>query len=407
MHRRLTVAFVIVTLALCVAGYALRSMILLGTLRSEESDAVHQQTSAAAVAVRTRLDAGQVVTTSFLATLRADDQLLRLHLRDGSADRISRGADFVGGVDPSRSDDVWGAAEVPGGYVMLSEAEPRFGTALFQGVWSFVLLFLVFPVLAGLVGYLVSRALAAPFRQLARAAGALGRGRFDLDLPSSRIPEVRAIAGALQTSASQLEDRIAQEQSFAEHASHVLRTPLTSLRLELEELGQSGDVPDDVRDAVDRCVARIESLDVVAGELVELARRSSLASGPAIPLSGLAGACAQRWADELAHHDRALTSSVEGESETTYTPGPLEHLHELLLLDVLHRSRGDVRLVYRAASEGTLEICLTADQSARTRGRSRPPGSTFLRARAVVTALGGRVEGDQLDEGVALVLPRR
>ncbi|UDY22814.1 histidine kinase dimerization/phospho-acceptor domain-containing protein [Nocardioides sp. Kera G14] len=269
------------------------------------------------------------------------------------------------------------------------------------------LFFLCLVVVAGLAGYVLSLALVSPFLQLARAARALGRGRFDLDLPTSHIPEVQAIGDALRISASQLQDRISQEQSFAEHASHVLRTPLTSLRLELEDLALSDGVPDDVRAAVDRCVQRIESLDVVAGELVQLARHSSLVAGSGIPLRDLAGTCARRWASELAHHDRRLLSEVGGDEEITFTPGPLEHIHELLLVDVLHRSRGDVELRYETTREGALRIHVTTARSASTGGRLRGPGSTFLRARAVVAALGGRLEGDQFDTGIALVIPRR
>ena len=77
---------------------------------------------------------------------------------------------------------------------------------------------------AALVGFLMALLLARPFRQLAGAAGQLGRGRFDLDLPRTDVPEAKAISHALLTSAGQLQERLASEQSFAEHASHVLRT---------------------------------------------------------------------------------------------------------------------------------------------------------------------------------------
>ena len=99
----------------------------------------------------------------------------------------------------------------------------------------FTLLLLVSTV-AGLIGYVAARQLARPLEQLADAAGALGRGRFDLDLPKTRMPEAQAIGSALRTSAVQLESRIRRERSFSEQASHELRTPITTLRLELEDL---------------------------------------------------------------------------------------------------------------------------------------------------------------------------
>ena len=125
------------------------------------------------------------------------------------------------------------------------------------------------------------------------------RGRFDLELPRTRIPEARAISNALRTSALQLEDRVHRERDFAEHASHVLKTPLTGLRLELEDLTLRDDVPADVKETAARSLAAIDEVSNVAGELVELSRKGSLVAGAELPLVDLASQLAQRWADRL------------------------------------------------------------------------------------------------------------
>jgi hypothetical protein len=101
-----------------------------------------------------------------------------------------------------------------------------------------------------------------------------------------------------------------------------------------------------------------------------------------------------------------VVRTAEGDLQVMCTPGPLEHLHELLLVDVLHRSRGSVRMGVSADGR-TLRITVAAERPARIRGAIRGPGSTFLQARAVVTALGGRMEGDHFDAGVTLLIPRR
>ncbi|MDH2413932.1 HAMP domain-containing protein [Nocardioides sp. CER19] len=407
MRPRLTVAFLVLGLALCALAFVVRSISLESAFSGDENREIHEAASMIAVAVQVRDDADEPVDQSFLRSLIGDDKRVVLHW-DGSPDSdvVAEGPTFTGTGDPSRSDDVWASAEVPGGYVSVSQSEQVVDDVLFGQSRAIVVFFVLLGLCAGVAGFLIARALSRPFRRLADAAGALGRGRFDLDLPRSRVPEVRAISDALRTSATQLQNRLEQEHAFAEQASHLLRTPLTSLRLELEDLALGDQLGPDIRCTVERCVQRIDELDTVTGELVGIARRPG-GRGVEVPLRELATTCAQRWADELSHHDRTLTAAVDGDLETTYTAGPLEHIHELLLVDVLHRSRGSVRLVYEATDSGALKLRISAADGPTSRGRSKGPGSTYVRARAVVTALGGRLDGEYHERGLDIVLPRR
>jgi hypothetical protein len=407
MRARLTVAFVLLGLALCTLAFLARSFSLESSFQRDENQEVHEAAAMIAAAVQARDQADQPVDQRFLASLVGVDKRVVVHWNSPTtADLVAEGRDFTGSEDPSQSTDVWAGADLPGGYVTVNQSEDVVENILFGETRNIVVFFGLLGVIAGAFGYLFSRALSRPFRRLADAAGALGRGRFDLDLPRTRVPEVREISDALRTSAFQLQDRLEQEHAFAEQASHLLRTPLTSLRLELEDLALSEQLTGDVRCTVERCVQRIDELDTVTGELVGIARRPG-GRGVELPLRELATTCAQRWADELAHHDRTLTAAVEGDLDTTYTAGPLEHIHELLLVDVLHRSRGAVRLVYEATDGGALKLRISAADGPRNRGRGKGPGSTYVRARAVVTALGGRVDGEYHDRGLDILLPRR
>jgi signal transduction histidine kinase len=407
MRERLTVAFVLLAVGLCAVAFVVRSYALDTALTRDENKEIHEAATMVSLAIQARRAAGESVDQSFLAALIGDDKRAVVHWDDApGSDVVAEGRSFTGSGDPSRSDDIWAAEELPGGYVAVSQGRDVVDRILFGQSRGLAIFFGLLGLTAGVVGYLFSRALSQPFRRLADAAGALGRGRFDLDLPKTRVPEVKAIGDALRTSAAQLQSRLEREHSFAEQASHLLRTPLTSLRLELEDLALDEQLAPDVRLTVERCVQRIDELDAVAGELVGSARRPG-GRGVELPLRELASTCAQRWADELAHHDRTLTAAVEGDIETTYTAGPLEHIHELLLVDVLHRSRGSVRLVYEATDGGALRLRISAANGPRNRGRSRGPGSTYVRARAVVTALGGRLEGEYHERGLDIMLPRR
>ena len=273
---------------------------------------------------------------------------------------------------------------------------------------SIITLFLLIGVLAGMIGWVAARSLAGPFQKLAVAAGALGRGRFDLDLPKTRIPEAQAIAQSLQTSAMQLESRISRERAFAEHASHVLRTPLTSLRLELEELTLRDDVPEDAKAAAVRCINSVDNVNASAGELVALARRGSLVEGAEVTLHELARQLAQRWADRLAEERRQLSASAEGDLDLAFTPGPVEHVLDLVLSDILLGGKGPVRITFLGEDDYlkvTMPAGVIANGSRRRRGPQ--PGAGLEAARAVATSQGGRIAGDGSAEDLEILLPRR
>ncbi|HEY0889672.1 MAG TPA: HAMP domain-containing protein [Nocardioides sp.] len=407
MRERLTLAFLCLVLVLCTITLLARSYTLERVIRQDETEEIHHAAEGIGAALTLRIRAGEMRhEKAFLEGLVGADRQIRVH-RSSRPDVVVAGPKFTGHDDPSRSGDIWASVDVPGGVVTVSQSGDVLRNLVFADPWALVLSFVLLAGVAALAGFLLARYLSAPFRKLAAAAAALGRGRFDLDLPDTKMPEARALASALRTSAGQLQERIKREQTFAEHASHVLRTPLTALRLELDDLALQDGLGEEATAAVNRCVARIETLDNVSGELVELARRGSLVAGAETPLRDLATAAAQRWADELGHHHRTLTAGVDGDLETSYTPGPVEHILELLLVDVLHRSRGGVRLAFEATGEGALRIQVDAADSVRSRGRAKQPGSAFVRARAVAMALGGRLDGERPDEGLEVLLPRR
>ena len=400
MRARLTASFVVLTVVLLVGALWLRSYTEESLLRTHEGQQLRAQATTLALVIEQRQQLGEPVDRAVLAGIVDRAERLEYDPGDGASVVVEGHA-----YDDAHPDDAIEAMVDTGdGTVTLRQAGSVLDGLADRDTGSLGFLVLLVALVAALVGYVMAQLLARPFRQLAGAAGQLGRGRFDLDLPRSRIPEARALCAALLTSAGQLQERLASEQAFAEHASHVLRTPLTGLRLELEDLSQRDELPADARATATRAVGRIEAVDAVAGDLVALARRGALVTGAEIPLRDLATLCAQSWADALAEQDRALTAAVEGRIETTYTPGPVEHILDLVLADVLNRAEGAVRLVLEADEDGHLSIAVSCAELRPT----ADPGAdlAITQARAVVTALGGRLTGDD-PRRLSILLPRR
>jgi len=405
MRERLTLAFVVLSVFLLLGAGVLRSFILRDLIREEESAHVRQDAALVAVIVSDRQASGGPIDAAYLRGLVGPDSRLVFDPHTAAPIEV-HGERYDTSNDPS--DDLASMAEVSGGDVTVSQSPEVVKDIIYRDIWSVVVLFVLIAMVAGLIGFFISRWLSAPFRKLAAAAASLGRGRFDLDLPHTRIPEARAIALALATSASQLEDRLRRERDFAEHASHVLRTPITGLRLELEDLAQREDVPDDVRAAAVRCVESVDSMNAVASDLVDMARSGSLVAGAELPLVDLATQLAQRWADRLAARDRTLTASAEGDLDLTYTPGPVEHVLDLVLAEVVRHGTGGVRIVFSGQEGGHLRVRVASDgrSTAARNGRSEH-GDRLEEARTVVAALGGRITGEDPASGFEVLLPRR
>lgn len=398
MRQRLTASFVVLSVVLLLLAVGVRGWSTRADIRTHESRELASEAARLALVVEQRQALDRPVDRAFLQGLVDPMYSITFAPADGASVVAAVGPGYEG------EDALSASSAVDGGGELVVRQSVEVVDDLVDDTSSTAYLLLLVVLLAALVGYVMARLLSAPFRQLAVAAEQLGRGRFDLDLPRTRVPEARAISQALLTSAGQLQERLASEQAFAEHTSHVLRTPLTGLRLELEDIAQRDDVPDDVRRSATRSVGRIEAMNQVTGDLVALSRQGALVAGAEIPLRDLATQSAQTWADSLAEQGRELTAAVEGSLDTTYTPGPVEHVLDLLRTDVLRRSTGPVRLVFEADADGHLTIRVAAAEPRRADGPSA--GVALTQARAVVTALGGRISGED-PQSLTVLLPRR
>lgn len=399
MRERLTFSFVALTLLLLLAVGFMRAYTTDDDLMAAEAADARATAEALADVVDAELADGGTVDRLLLAPfvtprveLTYDDPV--------AADVVVTGAEYDGG------DPVSARVAVDGGGALTVSRQPREDVA---GLWGadtgpVLMLFALLALVAGVVGYLVARSLSAPFRQLAVAAAALGRGRFDLDLPRGGVPEARAIASALEQSATQLRERLARERDFGQHASHVLRTPLTGLRLRLEDLVEDPDLSPEAHAAAESCLTAVARLNDVTGELVEIGARGVLVAGAALPLRDLATQVAQRWADALDVDDRRLTAAVEGDIELFFTPGPVEQVLDLLLLDVATHETGSVRLVFEGAAS-RLQVDVLCSRPDGSRGAPRHPVED--KVQALLDAVGGRLERPVDTDVLRLHLPRR
>jgi signal transduction histidine kinase len=147
------------------------------------------------------------------------------------------------------------------------------------------LLLVFFPLLLAALGVIVWRATGSalrPVEELREGAerigsGGVGAAGADERLP---VPPTRDEVAALATTLNGMLDRLAtaqdRQRAFVADAAHELRSPLASMRTQLEvaeRLGEGGDLPPDLLPEVERLGALVEDLLVLARSGDRTARR--------------------------------------------------------------------------------------------------------------------------------------
>jgi signal transduction histidine kinase len=136
--------------------------------------------------------------------------------------------------------------------------------------------------LAAAVGTAIAGFVIRPLRSLERAAAAVGDGDLDVRAPEDDGPrEVRSLAAAFNGTVMRLEQLLRSQNEFVADASHQLRTPLTALRLRLENLERGLGEPQ--RRDLESSLEEVERLARLVDALLVLARADT-AGGQAGPV---------------------------------------------------------------------------------------------------------------------------
>ena len=181
-------------------------------------------------------------------------------------------------VEPAMSLQATITAKVPGGWEIALPVIGRDRTAvvdvfvtdarLFEGVaGAWLLLALLGLALIGVAVWVadrLGRRLVGPIHDLADAAQRMSEGDLGARVVPGEPEEVREVGTAFNTLASRLDLLLVAEREEVADLSHRLRTPMTSLRLQAESIGD----PTDRQEVL----AQVERLEQSVDELIITAR---------------------------------------------------------------------------------------------------------------------------------------
>ena len=123
------------------------------------------------------------------------------------------------------------------------------------------------------VAVIFARGVARPLLKLREATDELAKGNLSSYADEEGPKETKQLARSFNSMALRLGGLIERQRAFAGDASHQLRTPLTSLRLRLEQASDQVEVsPEVAHEHIDAALTETERLGKLVEQLLHLAR---------------------------------------------------------------------------------------------------------------------------------------
>lgn len=344
MRDRLIAAFVglaVLTIALFVV---VRAYSVSATLEESEQVDLRRSVDLMAGLVVVRVGTGDTVNPTFLRRqLTSGENLVYSAPGGRTIEATTDGYDSGTGKALEQSRTISG-----GGELTLSRSTAGVEARVAEVVLQLVLLGILLVGVAVVLGVLAARHLSRPFQDLARLAGEFGRGRFDVEVPHYSIPEAEEIGTAMREAQREVTGLIGREREFAANASHQLKTPITALKLGLEDLALWPQTHPDVAAELTRGIGQLDRLSVSVHDLLELARGRRVDSAQEIDLCALIVDTAERWRPRVSTAKRELVTLAPGQIAVRMAPGPVAKILDILIDNALQHGRGVISITVLA-----------------------------------------------------------
>jgi two-component system, OmpR family, sensor kinase len=213
-------------------------------------------------------------------------------------------------------------------------------------------------LLLGLIaGSLIARQLARPLRRLEATAGEIAHGDLDRRAPVEGTSEQRSLARSFNEMTDRLSRALRAQREFVADASHQLRTPLTGLRLRLEEADAAAGGDAAVREELDAALGEVDRMSQMVNELLLLSSAGGRdAPAEAVDLAGAARSAAERWTAAAADSGIELScDSLDGAGRVTVARADLDRALDVFVENALRYSPSGSAVQIRARG-GRVEV---------------------------------------------------
>jgi two-component system, OmpR family, sensor kinase len=249
-----------------------------------------------------------------------------------------------------RGEEIVGAVRI----TQSTEAQSR---AVLDSVSGLVLIGLIVLGIGLIAAVVVAGQLSEPMRGMTRSTRRIAAGHLDERVEPSGSSEQVALAHSFNEMTERLTEALQSQREFVADASHQLRTPITGLRLRLEEaeamLAAGGPVAAaDAAGEIDAATGEIDRLSQVVTEMLTLSKIGERRSRPTrIELNRLADEAVQRWRGEAAQRRIELRARGVAAGSVLCPIEDAERALDALIENAIRYSPGETTVEVRVADD--------------------------------------------------------
>lgn len=380
MRERVQRLAVLMAILAVTASVGATMLLTVATLRSSEQQMTQLEADWLNFEVRDRLQHGAAVDSDFIENHLHNASAVKIEFdgktvqwRDGQADPATIAVSESGGV---RVTVEHGAAELVFAIAQSLLLAMGLGVAMAGAAWLLVRRWMqrIQPV----------------FDDFVHTASALGSGDGRARGKRYGLQEFDKVAEVLDKTSERLEQTLMVERRLVSEASHQLRTPMTALSLQIEEIGEVAERPDEVRELAAQAQRQVDRLAAVVQELIEVRRGGEQSATPQ-PLLEMLGSVLAEHRKSLEAERRWLQVDVPAQMQTFAAPGAVKHILGILLENA--RVHGAGKVSVEAFDNKSWVVLAVADEG---------PGLSESAARLLTTSDRGQVEVEPKSIGLPL-----
>ncbi len=303
----------------------------------------------------------------------------------------------------------------PAGAVRATQSVAALHTATSRAELGLGLIAVIVLGLGLFAGALIARQVARPLRRLEEVARRVSRGDLEARAELEGSREQRSLAGSFNEMTERILRLLRAQRDFVADASHQLRTPLTGLRLRLEEAKAVG--PGRAEPELDAAIGELDRLSHTIDELLLLSRAGEReTAGSELDLAEIAASTVDRWCAGAAADGLRVDARHEGGDRVWADRADVERALDTLVENALRYSPAGTSVTVVSAP-GRIEVRdrgtgfaeeereLVFERFHRGRaGRAGPPGNGLGLpiARELAREWGGEVTVANRDGGGAI-----